>query len=116
MSENSRAVVSITIPGRGLYRSYKYVFTHTMRTIQPDGLLPVYEDVFGEPWPEGPEPEDFDVVAAIAWMRSNQIYESYKEWRDTDMAYSSMLNRLYNILGNDVWAPSLADLAEGHNL
>lgn len=115
MSEIS-AVADITIPGRGLYRSYKYVFTHVMRTIPPDSLKAVYEDAFGEPWPEGPEPEDFDLVAAIAWLWSGQVYEAYKEWRDTDLAYYGLLNRLYNILGNDVWAPSLADLAQGSTL
>lgn len=115
--EKDQATIAVQIKGRGVYRSYKYVFMHVSRNIQPDSLKYIILETNERAEDIGPLDlmEDFDLVAMVASWKSAAIYEAFTNWRDSGdvrLAYDLDV-RIDSILGDSSWSPSLLTLTAG---
>lgn len=111
--------VGVQIKGRGVYRSYKFVFLHLSRTLQDEALK--YLILETNPDAEEIRPlyseELFDLVGMVASWKSAAIYEAFLRWRDAPDSRTYELDEsITSIMGESGWAPSLKTLAAGRFL
>lgn len=117
--EEEEGTIAVQIKGRGVYRSYKYIFMHVSRNISPDSLKDIILETNDRAEDSGPldQMEDFDLVAMVASWKSAVIYELFTQWRDhTDRRWYELDDQITALLGDSAWAPSLLTLAEGRFL
>lgn len=110
--ENDEGVFRYTVPRRGSYPSYKFIFTKIARDVRPASLVSILEGLTGEK-EEVRDLEDFDLIAMIAWFKSCHVYDIYKDWRDKDDSLAEMLYRIDQVIGDHSWSPSIGTLAGG---